>query len=577
MLNKSSVPSDSLPSLSEKELAAINQLMMDKRYRIKSPANFLRPDRSDKVNPDFILNILNDYLGHIQKCVASTKKLLPIEENQGFFEKLAQHDETASNLLYIVRDIDLKQLSAMLLKMQKNVHEITIVQLSPFIHLLFQSLIRVFYLGPGEVAKKYKTVYAFIIKELVPMDPISLKDHTTSAIEEWHYIFDYVYTGLYPLVLRMCSNVMLTQNQLFYANGSRVLAWLRVVPSEILIVKTSDSAQKAPVRVIPPQEVADIDSISESELHEDVQKGLAILERLFPEAGWDDLETMPDLCPYFQPILQFNDAFTQLAPDNPLQQTLIFLWILEELFQGLRLIKFVPMQPLSQLDEIEDINKILEDWILYQETIIDKNFSIDLKEYTHQIYTQPEYNKSPYGRTLLSNMYTLIKTMFLPHFDIRMFGTAKFQKDDRLPPFFLRVMRLKRLLGRYNDSILSAPPGNENNPSSSVPGVQNPWELYKFDISNPVSKRLNAICGGKNNKGKTNALLIQYTLSILNVLDWWINDENSYAYRDNPDYLYRVIEPGSSIPAFGVKMRTDVEAIFIRHLKMRSSGAAGEN
>ena len=154
-------------------------------------------------------------------------------------------------------------------------------------------------------------------------------------------------------------------------------------------------------------------------------------------------------------------------------------------------------------------------------------------------------------------------------------GTAKVQKDERLPPFFVRVSHLKSLLVKYRDSIESAPAGSDANVEGSVPGVQNPWAPYKFDIPNSVSRRLDALCGGKHAKCKTNALLIQYTLSILQVLDWWVNDKTSYAYRNAPDHLYRVVEPGSSVPAFGVKSRNDVDALFMRHIKARLSGSTG--
>lgn len=565
--NEYSVPG-TLPVISDKELLEMNQLMVDKRYRIKLPAGFLRLDRAEKINPDFVLYTLNDYLGHIQKCVASTRKMLPFDDNARFYSKLEKVDETGYKLVMLVKNIDIKQLSAMLLVLQRNPRDVTMMQLVPLIHLLFQSLIIVYYLGATEVSRKYKNVYSFVLKEVIPEDPEGLKSHTSSAIEEWHYIFDQIYTGLYPLVLRMCSPAMLTMHQLFYAHGSRVLAWLRISPSVVLIKNDQNEDRKAEVEEALPEPEISADEENEVEqVPDEVQEGLAILEKLFPEAGWDVMETMPDLCPYFQPILQFQDGFTQLAPENPLHQTMILLWILEELFQGLRLIKFEPLQPLSALEDTEDINTILEEWILYQENVFDKNFSLDLKEYTHQIYTQPEYYKNPYGRKLLSNMYTLLKTAFLPYFDIRLYGSAKMPKDDRLPPFFIRVIRLKKLLSRYNYAIQSAAPGSEQNATGSVPGVQNPWATYKFDIPNPVSKRLDAICGGKYIKSRTNALLIQYTLSILNVLDWWINNKESFAYKQAPDYLYRVIEPGSAVPAFGVKARTDVESLFLRHLK----------
>jgi len=566
-----------LPVLADKELTAMNQLMMDSRYKIKSAASFLRTDRSDRVNPDFILYTLNDYLGHLQNCVASTKKMLPFETNAPFYENLAKYDPVAFKLVSIIRSIDIKMLGGMLLQLQKAPRETTVSQLIPFVSLLFQSLIRVYYLGAPGIAKKYRTIYSFILKECCPADPEGLKQYTSSAIAEWHYIFDQICNGLYPLVLRMASPVMLTQTQLFYANGSRVLAWLQVAPAEILIVKDGEGDKTENVPAPPPVKELPEEAFDTVEVPPEVQEGIDILERLFPEAGWKDLGTMPDFCPYFQPILQFQDAFSQLAPDNPLQATLILLLILEELFQGLRLIKFVPMQPLSAIDESEDLNKILEEWILYQEIVFDKNFSADLKEYTHQIYTQPEYNKAPYGRTQLSNMYTLIKTMFLPYFDIRLYGTAKIQKDDRLPPFYLRVLRLKRLLGRYYEEIRAAPPGSDVNTTGSLPGIQNPWGQYKFDIANAVSKRLDALCGGKHSKTKTNAVLIRYTYLILCVLDWWINDKNSYAYQNTPDYLYRVTEPGKSVPAFGIKVRTDVDAVFLKHLKARNGGTGSQD
>ena len=172
-------------------------------------------------------------------------------------------------------------------------------------------------------------------------------------------------------------------------------------------------------------------------------------------------------------------------------------------------------------------------------------------------------------------MYTLIKSMFLPYFDISVYGSARIQKDDRLPAFYTRVTRLKRLLDRYYGAIKADSGNAEKDPETSIPGIANPWAPYKFDIANTVSSRLDALIGGKHTKNKTNAVLIEDTLSILNVLDWWINNKNSYAYQNSPKYLYRVIESGSAVPAFGVKPRTDVETLFFKHLKAHGAPFSG--
>jgi len=570
MSDISSVEFGNLPVPSDKDLLAMNHLMADKAYQIKASFTFMRPDKTDKVSSEFVLYILNDYLGHLQSCAASTKKMMPTTDTSDFIRGLCSDYPLAGNFFSVVYSIDIKKLSSQLTLLQKNAHDVTVSQMVPFMQILLKPLVQVYYLGISGVSKLYKLLYQYISRDLKPGKSQELMVITTAAIEEWYYVFNRIYPGLYPLVLRMCSSSMMTMSQLYYANGSRVLAWLKLKPSDILIIKEGEEDKifisMSEAKPEPPV----VEVVQKKELSPEVKKGLQNLEKLFPEAGWNDLENMPDMCPYFQSILQLQDAFIQLAPDNPLQLTLVLYGILEELFQGLRLIKFEALPTLSTFDDNEDINIILEQWILYQETIFDKTFSTDLKAYTHQIYTQPDYNKTPYGRKLLSNLYSLIKQYYLPWFDIRLYGIVKSQKDEKLPHFYVRVSRLKRLLTRYNDAIEAAPAGSEVNPDASVPGVLDPWEMYKFDVSNPVSRRLDALCGGKHSKYKTNALLIRYTLSILNVLDWWINDKESFAYRSTPEYLYRVVEPGSATPAFGINIRTDVDELFVSHLKAGS-------
>ncbi len=565
--------SGSLPDASEKELQAMNQLMAEKEYRIKPQANFFKPDKTDKVNPEFVLYTLNDYLGHLQNGIASSRKMIPFDAHgDDFFRELQALDHSAYRLFSVIKSFDIKQLSGMLADLQRNSREVTVIRLQPFIRLLFQYIIRVYYMGASGVAKKYRVVYSLVLQRYVPSDPEGLRLQATTAIQEWQYVFDHVFTGLYPLVLRMCSPSMLSMHQLYYANGSKVLAWLGLQPSEIIIMdeskETAGAAIGASLARAEPEEPED-DGVN---LPDDVRKGLALLDDMFPEAGWNMLEAKPDMCAYFQPILEFNDAFTQLSPENPLHQMMILFWILEELFQGLRLIKFEPLPATSAIDDVEDINGILESWILYQEAIFDKSFAEDLKAFTHQVYTQPDYNKTPYGRKLLSNMYTLTRAMFLPHFNIQLYGTVKGPKDDRLPPFFTRVSRLMRLLTRYY-SLIEEVDLADRDPDAGIPGIRNPWDQYKFDIANNISKRLESLLVNTHVKSRTNAVLIEYTMSILSVLDWWINDRTSYAYQEAPDYLYRVIEPGSSVPAFGVMPRTDVDALFVRRMKQLNASS----
>ncbi len=569
-------PMDSLPQMSDTALQAVNRLMADKTYRIKTGAGLLR-ERTDRINPDFVQYVLNDYVGHVQKCVASTRKMLPPEEQTAFYARLRDKEPMAMQVMQIARTIDVRQLSGILLRLQTNPTEVQTLHLVPFMRVLFRPLLRVYYLGSAVVARCYRSVYALVLEEFVPADPASYRMDVASAVDEWRYIFEKVIVGLYPLLLRMTSTTVMNMHDLFYTRGSLLLSWLGLDAGEILIVRNSDvlSGDKNDDILNRPVVAAAEGSNQDSVIPDDVQRGLELLENLFPEAGWERLDEKPDLCPYFQPIFQFQDGFNQLSPENPMHLTIVLLWILEQLFYGLRLIKFEPIKVISSREEPEPVEKILEDWILYLETIFEKTFVPELKEFTHQIYTQPEYHKNQYGRRLLSNMYSLMKNYFLPFYDIRMYAITRPLKDEPLAPFYLRVKNLHRVLEKYHGQITEVMETHKGQAVGAVPGVLNPWENYKFDIENPVSKRLDALCGGKQSKLRTNALLLDYTLHILSVLDWWLNDRDSFAYQSDPAMLYRETESGSKIPAFGVKPRTDITDIFLKKLKENQSSPHG--
>ncbi len=564
--------SDGLPITTEKELAAMNQLLSDRKYKIKLPPGFFHGDKKNLINPDFILYTLNDFLGHIQNYVVSTRRMIPGNDTVNFIPKVESFYSTAAGIFTVAINIDLKTLSSVLGQLQKSARNISLPMLLPFIKILYKSLIRIYYLPHNYTADCYRTVYTFITAETVPADPQALKDNTLTAIQELQYIYTKVFPTLYPLVLRMVSPVFLSEKDLFYKNGSKVLAWLGVDPKEILLPKPREKDVPSTVK---QASVPKKDEKAEREIPSRVFRGLEYLEKLFPEAGWHNIPEFPeyvqDFAPYFSSLLQLSESFIQLSPSNPLHLTMILFQILAELFQGLRHATFNIIHTGDGGDlPDDDIYHILDDWILYKVSIFDKNFSEDLKSYTHQIYTQPDFGKTPYAQKLMSNMYSLIRHYFMPFFDTQLYGFQKLPKDPRLPPLFSRVARLRVLLENYMKSVekseaVAMAKGGE--PGSSGGDMINAFDNYRFDIPNMVSRRLDALCGGKNSANKTNAVLLRYSLSILSVLDWWINDPYSPAYKIQSESIYRTVEAGGTIPAFGVTPRTDTDEIFKRHLR----------
>ena len=103
----------------------------------------------------------------------------------------------------------------------------------------------------------------------------------------------------------------------------------------------------------------------------------------------------------------------------------------------------------------------------------------------------------------------------------------------------------------------------------AVLGVMNPWDRYQFDLPNSVSKRLDVLLGAKRSDAETaatNANLIKYTLCLISVLDWWINNPASPAYSTDPENLYRISEKDGG-PQFSVEERSDQNQLFTDAIK----------
>ena len=149
----------------------MNQLMADRRYRIKQPARLFRIDKVDLVSQGFILYTMNDFMGHIQQCVASTRKMLPFQQQEKFLRDLSDVTPAGARVLSVVNEIDLRKISAELIKLQENPRDVSVARLIPFMRLLFTPLIKVYYLGPEGMAKVYRAVYLYITKKMVPADP----------------------------------------------------------------------------------------------------------------------------------------------------------------------------------------------------------------------------------------------------------------------------------------------------------------------------------------------------------------------------------------------------------------------
>ena len=102
--------------------------------------------------------------------------------------------------------------------------------------------------------------------------------------------------------------------------------------------------------------------------------------------------------PYFNPIYNFEDGFNVIAPENPLQVTIVLILIIEDFLKGCRNIKF-NIEADEKLAAYPDkLDSAMEDWASYYE---------DLKKYINYFEDMEplplEFNKLESIQYLLDN------------------------------------------------------------------------------------------------------------------------------------------------------------------------------
>ena len=288
-----------------------------------------------------------------------------------------------------------------------------------------------------------------------------------------------------------------------------------------------------------------------------VLTGLKLLNQLFPQAGFDKLDEHPDLYPYFQPMYNFEEGFNMISPENPVHVITVLLRIIEDCFQGCRNIVF--SEPLEQKKGSDSFTTILDEWSAYREDNVERLYLAPLIDLVNSTYSQPDYPVSQIGKRTITSLLRQITYHFMPNFKFDQLILEHPTDESKYRPLFHRTDFARK----YLTLVV-----NECDAAAKTRGrcnlIENPWEHYKFDIPNEVSKRIDVLLGAQNrnaNTNATNANLLKYTLCFIAVLDWWVNNPESPAYATDPMHIYRVSESDGK-PLFSVEERSDQNKLF---------------
>jgi hypothetical protein len=431
----------------------------------------------------------------------------------------------------------------------------------------YKLLYKILYLENPMEAKKYQ--------ELIRISLTAL----TSVRREVRF-------HLYPLLLKLISDRFFPYAQFFVERKNRFMTFIgaqeedRISPALADFESIDPSAESTPGGVDgeeaegETEEKKEKQSVHESE-NKAVERGLQTLELLFPKAGWENISSFPDLYPYFSDVFKLKKNYELIAPTDPLQQVMVLTRILEELFFGLRFIKFGPIRGSDgNYEKLDDImGNILNQWNSYVEVSFDTEYLPRLAEYCRILDSTVESRTSNYAKRLLDELHWIKRLYFFPYYKFESFYPPPFKKNE-IGALYPEIRHLRKYLTSVAAGIEQGNKLGGAEKMAPCDGITNPWDPYVFQVSNPVSSRLDTLL--KTSKQKTNASLIFFTLAVTMVLDHIVNNETSWAYANRPGPLFRSVRGEGITPVYGVDNTVDTTTIFKETITAREQAKGAD-
>jgi hypothetical protein len=551
----------------------------------------------DYVNPLFVNKRMNEYYRRIELLVTSTRTLFP-RNNLKRSERMKRLSPFVFSILDTIRYWNIERITGDMAKIQSHPRSAKTMEFSDILKAIYKPLFILEQLDPDiHIRGSYKLLYKLLYLE----NPMDAKEKyqglIRTALSAFTDVRRDVHYYLYPLLMKLLSDRWFSYEQFFVERRRRFMAFLGVTPKDRispadmtaqqaesgdLIGKSAGeskenaageagSAGAGPEAEEDPDDPEVIERKAKRAALEAEQKaldrGLLTLEALFPKAGWDRLSAYPDLYPYFTDMFELKKGYELIAPTDPLQQVAILMYIIAELFFGLRYIAFGTITGSDgNPSSVEDyLGSVINNWQKYIDLGFGKEYLPRLADYCHVLENSADSRTSVYARRTLNELHWAKRFYFLPFYKFESLGPPPFQKRDTTP-----IYSEIRLLRKYLTEVaLGIEQGNrQGGADAQAPcdGIDNPWDPYNFEIPNPVSIRLDALLGPKK---KNNASLVFFTLAVATVLDYLVNNENSWAYENRPGPLFRSIDGEGVMPLFGVETKIDADVIFRQVMRQK--------
>lgn len=550
---------EDLPQVSKKTASLIDKLMMSQEYKIKpnyGVFNFIRSfqkNGTERTLPEFYDYSVKQMLDHMEGFITVIKTLIQIAPST-YKAKIANGQDTKYKFLRMVAGWTMQTIKIEYINLQAAPQPLLVADYIPLVRAMYKPLVTVYYYGNNKIPKLIKEIYAD--ESAYPDAPKDkLSTFAKQAITEWLYIDTEIIKKLYPLLLRMCSDTFEPYPSFFNTKVGEILKFVQLHKFDLLLPeKPKEPAPEEKKKSAPPPQKGVKDAT--------VITGLKLLNQLFPDAGFDRLDEHPDMYPYFQPLYKFKDGFNLLSPQNPIQVICVLQHIIEDCFQGCRNIRFVEQD--QQKKGADSIISIMDEWSAYREDTFEILYCQPLCDLVNSIYSQPDFEKTHIGKKTITSLLWQTTYHYMPNFKFDQLLLEHPADESKYRPLFHRTDYARKFM-----TLVINECDQKAATKAKCNLIENPWEHYKFDIPNEVSKRLDVLLGAQNktaNTSATNANILKYTLCFIAVLDWWINNPDSPAYTTDPMNIWRVNDADGK-PQFSVTERNDQNKLFAEAIR----------
>ena len=546
----------------------------------------------DYVNPRFVTKRMNEYYSKIEKLVTGAKNLFP-KSNIKRNNQLKRANPFVYKILDTIRNWNIEQIAKNISQLQAHPRSVKVADFAETLKLVFKPLYILSDLNIEQIKSAFKLIYKILYIES-PMDAKEkyqdvIRNIITSVVE----VRRDVQYGMYPLLMKLVSSRFIPYERFFIERRRCFMAFINATAAEQLSAaeintqqidsmdldtlqkkegdgeegeqtEGAEKPEEEPVQEEDPTDPKVIERKAKQEAEKAerraLEQGQAALEALYPKAGWNKLEEHLDLYPYFANVYNLKHGFELISPTDPLQQVAMIMHIIDDLFIGLRYVNFgAIIGPDGKLIRLsEDMTEIVNNWRMYIEESFLKEYLPRLAEYCRLLENSEEGRMSPYAKKTMNEINWIKRLYFLPYFKFESVGPPPFTKQD-VVPIYTQIRKVRKYLTSIAVGIEQGMKVGGAAAKAPCDGIVNPWEKYNFQIPNPISRRLDMMISPER---RINATLIFFSLSVVTVMDYLVNNENSWFYTTRTGPLFRSVNDEGIIPIFGVDEKLDAEKLF---------------